>query len=78
MPRARLLRSTPLRLAVSFGLFFIVAFLVTGLVAYGLMRRELARSLDVSIADTYSIVQSTYSSNDLEDLVAAVDTYSAL
>jgi signal transduction histidine kinase len=75
---ARLLRSTPLRLAVSFGLFFIVAFLITGLAAYGLMRRELARSLDVSIMDTYSIVQSTYSSNDLEDLVAAVDTYSAL
>ena len=78
MHRARLLRSTPLRLAVSFGLFFIVAFFITGLVAYGLMRRELARSLDVSIMDTYSIVQSTYSSNDLEDLVAAVDTYSAL
>ncbi|MDE1995826.1 MAG: HAMP domain-containing histidine kinase [Rhizobiaceae bacterium] len=78
MYRARLLRSTPLRLAVSFGLFFIIAFLISGLVAYELMRRELARSLDVSIADTFSIVQSTYSSNDLEDLIAAVDTYSTL
>ncbi|MGN6778188.1 ATP-binding protein [Rhizobium sp.] len=78
MHRDRLLRSTPLRLAISFGLFFIVAFLIAGFVAYGLMTRELARSLDVSIKDTYSVVASTYSSNDLEDLIAAVDTYSIL
>ncbi|AYG69715.1 HAMP domain-containing protein (plasmid) [Rhizobium sp. CCGE531] len=78
MHRGRLLRSTPFRLALSFGLFFIVAFLITGLVAYGLMKRELARSLDVSIKDTYSVVASTFSTNDLEDLVAAVSTYSAL
>ena len=78
MRQGRLLRSTPFRLALSFGLFFIVAFLITGLVAYGLMKRELARSLDVSIQDTYSVVASTFSSNDLEDLVAAVSTYSAL
>ncbi|MFK0161065.1 ATP-binding protein [Rhizobium sp. NPDC090279] len=72
------MRSTPFRLALSFGLFFILAFLIAGLVAYGLMKRELARSLDVSIQDTYSVVASTFSSNDLEDLVAAVSTYSAL
>ena len=78
MHRGRLLRSTPFRLALSFGLFFIVAFLIAGLVAYGLMKRELARSLDVSIKDTYSVVASTFSTNDLEDLVAAVSTYSAL
>ncbi|SCB38268.1 sensor histidine kinase [Rhizobium lusitanum] len=78
MHRGRLLRSTPFRLALSFGLFFIVAFLITGLVAYGLMKRELARSLDVSIKDTYSVVASTFSANDLEDLVAAVSTYSTL
>jgi signal transduction histidine kinase len=78
MRRDRLLRSTPFRLALSFGLFFIVAFLIAGLVAYGLMKRELSRSLDVSVQDTYSVVASTFSSNDLEDLVAAVSTYSAL
>lgn len=78
MRRDRLLRSTPFRLALSFGLFFIIAFLIAGLVAYGLMKRELSRSLDVSIQDTYSVVDSTFSSNDLEDLVAAVSTYSAL
>ncbi len=78
MHRDRLLRSTPFRLAISFGLFFIVAFLIAGFFAYGLMTRELARSLDVSIKDTYSVVASTYSSNDLEDLIAAVNTYSIL
>ncbi|MFJ6322132.1 MULTISPECIES: ATP-binding protein [unclassified Rhizobium] len=78
MYRGRLLRSTPFRLAISFGLFFIIAFLIAGFVAYGLMKRELARSLDVSIKDTYSVVASTYSSNDLEDLTAAVASYSAL
>ncbi|TIX90909.1 HAMP domain-containing sensor histidine kinase [Rhizobium sp. P44RR-XXIV] len=78
MHRGRLLRSTPFRLALSFGLFFILAFLMTGLAAYGLMKRELARSLDVSIRDTYSVAASTFSTNDLEDLVAAVSTYSAL
>ncbi|MFS8050845.1 ATP-binding protein [Rhizobium sp. BR 314] len=78
MYRARLLRSTPFRLALSFGLFFIVALLVAGTIAYGLMERELARAIDRSVGDTYSVVASTYSSNDLEDLIAAVDTYSAL
>lgn len=78
MHRARLLRSTPFRLALSFGLFFIVALLVAGTIAYGLMERELARAIDRSVSDTYSVVASTYSSNDLEDLIAAVDTYSAL
>lgn len=78
MHRGRLLRSTPFRLALSFGLFFILAFLMTGLVAYGLMKRELARTLDISINDTYSVVASTFSANDLEDLIAAVSTYSNL
>lgn len=78
MRRARLLRSTPFRLALSFGLFFIVALLVAGAIAYGLMERELARAIDRSVGDTYSVVASTYSSDDLEDLIAAVDTYSAL
>lgn len=78
MRRARLLRSTPFRLALSFGLFFILAFLATGVIAYGLMQRELAQALDRSVGDTYSVVASTYSSNDLEDLIAAVDTYSSL
>ncbi len=78
MYRGRLLRSTPFRLAISFGFFFIIAFLIAGFVAYSLMKRELARSLDVSIKDTYSVVASTYSSNDLEDLTAAVASYSAL
>lgn len=75
MHRARLLRSTPFRLALTFGLLFILAFLMAGLVTYQLLKRELAQALDTSVRETYSVVASTYSSNDLEDLVTAVNTY---
>ena len=75
---ARLLRSTPFRLALTFGLLFIVAFLASGAATYVLFKRELARALDVSVHDTYTVVASTYSPNDLEDLTATVNTYSTL
>lgn len=78
MHRARLLRSTPFRLALTFGLLFILAFLVAGLITYQVLKRELAHALDASVRETYSVVSSTYFSDDLEDLVAAVNTYSGL
>ncbi|TCL69430.1 HAMP domain-containing sensor histidine kinase [Rhizobium sp. BK251] len=78
MYRVSLLRSTPFRLALTFSLLFIVAFLITGAVTYALFKRELGRALDVSVHDTYAVVASTYSSDDLEDLIAAVNTYSTL
>lgn len=78
MYRASLLRSTPFRLALTFGMLFILAFLVAGVVTYALFKGELGRALDVSVHDTYAVVASTYSADDLEDLIAAVNTYSAL
>lgn len=78
MRRARLLRSTPFRLALTFGILFIAAFLIAGAVTYELLRRELSRALDMSIRETYSVVASTYVANDLEDLTAAVGTYASL
>lgn len=78
MSRVSLLRSTPFRLALTFGTLFILAFLAAGLVTYVLLKGELGRALDVSVHDTYAVVASTYSSDDLEDLIAAVNTYSAL
>lgn len=78
MFRARLLRSTPFRLALSFGLLFILAFLVAGVVTYQLLKRELSQALDESVQETYSVVASTYSPDDLEDLIAAVNTYANL
>lgn len=78
MHRVRLLRSTPFRLALAFGLLFILAFLAAGVVTYQLLKSELAQTLDASVRDTYSVVESTYSTDDLEDLIAAVNTYASL
>ncbi|MBB3590703.1 signal transduction histidine kinase [Rhizobium sp. BK529] len=77
--RLRLLRSTPFRLALAFGLLFILAFLVADIITYQLLKRDLAQALDDSVRDTYSIVAATYSSEEEEeDFVAAVATYARL
>ncbi|WEX79442.1 HAMP domain-containing histidine kinase (plasmid) [Sinorhizobium numidicum] len=78
MRAARLLRSTPFRLALTFGFLFVLAFLVTGTIVYAMLKRELAEALDASVRETYSVVASTYSSGDLEDLSAAINTYARL
>ena len=75
---SRLLRSTPFRLALAFGLLFILAFLVAGIITYQLLKRDLAQALDDSVRETYSLVASTYSPADREDLIAAVATYARL
>ncbi|MDE3812117.1 HAMP domain-containing histidine kinase [Sinorhizobium meliloti] len=78
MRASRLLRSTPFRLALTFGFLFVLAFLVTGTIIYAMLKRELAEALDASVRETYSVVASTYSSGDLEDLSAAINTYARL
>lgn len=78
MHRARLLRSTPFRLALTFGLLFVAAFVVAGTITYHMLDSGLARQLDQSVNETYSVVASTYAQNDVEDLVAAVNIYSNL
>jgi signal transduction histidine kinase len=78
MSRARLWRSTPFRLALAFGVLFILAFLAAGLATYQLLKADLAEALDDSVRETYQVVASTYAPADLEDLVAAVETYARL
>lgn len=78
MLRARIHQSTPFRLALAFGVLFILAFLTAGAITYSLLKRELTQALDASVRETYSVVSSTYVPNDLEDLIAAVNTYSGL
>jgi signal transduction histidine kinase len=56
----------------------LVAFLVAGGVTYRMLDRGLARQLDAAVNETYSVVASTYAQNDVEDLIAAVNTYSSL
>ena len=54
MRRFSLFRSTPFRLALAFAGLFVAAFLATGLVAYHLMKSDLATSLDRSVDETWS------------------------
>jgi len=78
MRRARLLRSTPFRLALTFALLFVVAFILAGLIVYQLLRVDLSDHLDETVKGTYSVVAATYADGDLEDLVAAVNSHAAL
>ncbi|MDX8508541.1 sensor histidine kinase [Mesorhizobium captivum] len=71
--RPSLLRSTPFRLALTFAFLFVLAFILSGAIVYQLMSADLARRLDQSIKETYSVVALTYAENDKEDLVASVN-----
>ncbi|MEY9165441.1 HAMP domain-containing protein [Sinorhizobium fredii] len=78
MHAARLLRSTPFRLALTFGFLFVLAFLVTGAIIYALLKRELVEALDTSVRETYSVMASTYSGGDPQDLIAAIESFAKL
>ncbi|MDX8479157.1 ATP-binding protein [Mesorhizobium sp. VK24D] len=71
--RPSLLRSTPFRLALTFAFLFVLAFILSGAIVYQLMSGDLAKRLDESIKETYSVVALTYSENDEEDLITAVN-----
>ncbi len=75
MHRFSLLRSTPFRLALSFAVLFLVAFIISGGIVYRQMSVDLADRLDESIRETYSVVAATYGANDLDDLVSAIDSH---
>lgn len=75
MRRARLYRSTPFRLALAFGLLFILGFLISGVITYQYLKRELTGALDTSVTEMYAVTTSNYAPNDMEDLVAAIEAY---
>jgi signal transduction histidine kinase len=70
--RSSLLRSTPFRLALTFAFLFLLAFILSGAIVYQLMSDSLARQLDQSIKETYSLIAATYAESDEEDLVSTV------
>ncbi|RUX27644.1 HAMP domain-containing histidine kinase [Mesorhizobium sp. M2A.F.Ca.ET.042.01.1.1] len=70
--RSSLLRSTPFRLALTFAFLFLLAFILSGAVVYQLMSASLARQLDQSIRETYSLIAATHAESDEEDLVSTV------
>lgn len=75
MPRAKLLRSTPIRFALTYGLLFVFTSLAVWLVSFELLRRELREELDVAVRETYSVIEATYASDDIEDLVGTMDSF---
>lgn len=78
MHRAKLLRSTPIRFALTYGLLFVFTSLAVWLVSFELLRRELHRTLDASIAETYTVLASTYAPDDVEDLVSTMNSSAKL
>jgi len=75
MPRISVWRSTPFRLAITFGLVFVIAFVITGFITYQLLRQNLVQELDDSIKEIHAVIASTYAPDDMEDLISAVNTY---
>ena len=78
MRRTSLFRSTPFRLALTFALLFVLAFVLSGAVVYRIMSADLADRLDQSVRNTYSVVAATYAGEDTEDLIATVESHARL
>lgn len=74
MRRDRLLRSTPLRLALIFALMFVGAFLVAGAVVYELMSRELRLHQEQTIEESYAVIADAFGDEDATDLIETVRT----
>ena len=71
MRRDSIARSTPFRLALGFGAMFFVAFLITGVMAFLLMRWQMYQRHDEQINETYSSIAGAYK-DDLNDFLDAV------
>lgn len=78
MHRGNLFRSTPFRLALTFGFLFVAAFAISGIVTYQLLTRELASALDASVSEIYSVTATAYGTDDVEDLVSTINAYTGL
>jgi len=64
-----LLRSTPFRLALAFALVFVCAFLLCGLVAFDLIRKELNARYDSQTEELFQIISQTYRESDIQDVI---------
>jgi signal transduction histidine kinase len=73
MRGARFLKSTPLRLALTFALLFIASFLVAGTAAYLTMKEDLAERLDRQIFETFTALRGPYGNVKVGDLVSTID-----
>jgi signal transduction histidine kinase len=83
MRLANLRRSTPFRLALTFGVLFVVSFAICGGIMYHMLRTGLATQIDINLSETNSVILSTYTSdnaddtNDMDDVIALLNSYAA-
>ncbi|PWI49853.1 two-component sensor histidine kinase [Rhizobium phaseoli] len=78
MRLASLQRSTPFRLSLTFGVLFIVTFIGSGAIMYHILRAGLAQEMDASLHELNSVIASTYAPDDMEDLIATLNSYVSL
>ncbi len=74
----QLRRSTPFRLALTFAVLLIGAFLLSGVVVYQIMDVELKDRVDEELHKTFALLAAGYDQNDLEDLTTAVQNHADL
>ena len=71
--RNGLLRSAPFRLALILGATFFAALFIAGLIAFSLIRSELAQRMDRSITDSFNDIAQSYGDSDQTDLIDTVN-----
>lgn len=75
MPSA-IIRSTPVRLTAMLGVAFLLALVLTGAIAFALIRQELASRTDQTVAETYAVIARAYTDSDDDDLRQTVASHS--
>ncbi|OWV78408.1 histidine kinase [Rhizobium sp. R634] len=77
MRLAKLRRSTPFRLAVTFGVLFVATFIFSGAIMYHMLRAGLGRDLEQSLHEMNSLIASAYQPHDTEDLINTLNNYAS-
>ena len=67
MRRPNLLRSTAFRLALAFAVLFTVAFLISNVVAFSLVKSNLSARYDDRIREMYRVIAQTYADSDIAE-----------
>jgi signal transduction histidine kinase len=73
----RLLQSTPFRVALLLGAAFVAAFIVAGLVAFGLIEHELDQRTDQRLIDAFKVIAQAYGEQDQADLIDSVRAHAS-
>ena len=73
--RSDVFRSTPLRVTTILGLVFVIAVILSGLTSWYLINKELLIKLDAGITSDFNVISQTFASNDITDLIDAVNIH---